>query len=150
MQLLQPQHQSAITVRARRFSSQGFSLIELLVVVVIIAMLVGMLIPTISLVRSSAKSSVCLNRFHHLGLAFEIYLGDNEGIYPPPIVFSSFNAWANNILGRSLSAVNAPTDGTADMFMCSEDPHRPTDIVPAGVWGAGSQVWAKEGLSHGY
>ena len=134
-----------------RNSDLGFSLIELLVVVVIIAMLVGMLMPTISLVRSSAKSSVCLNRFHHLGLAFEIYLGENEGIYPPPNVGNSpYNRWANYILGKSLSGGNAPTDGTAEMFMCSEDPHRPTDIVPAGVFGAGSQVWAKDGLSHGY
>jgi prepilin-type N-terminal cleavage/methylation domain-containing protein/prepilin-type processing-associated H-X9-DG protein len=150
MPLRQQSHQRVGSASGGRYSNHGFSLIELLVVVAIIAILAGILIPTISLVRSSAKSTVCLNRFRQLGLTFEIYLNDNEGVYPPPNVGAAFNRWPNYILGIDINVGNAPTDGTADMFMCSEDPHRPTDIVPVGTWGAGSQVWAKDGLSHGY
>lgn len=127
---------------------RGFTLTELLVVIVIIAMLIGMLMPAVALVRSSAKSTDCMNRFHQMGLAFEVYLNDNEGIYPPANDWYGFGGYTNYVLGIFQSI--APTDGTAKMFMCSEDKHKPTDIVPAGNYGAGLQVWTGSGQSHGY
>ncbi len=124
----------------------GFSLPELLVVIVIIAMLAGMLFSGITVVRSSALSASCQDRFRQMALIFDIYLSENEDVYPPSSTVLGFRSFINYLLGTNVQ----PTDENAKLFMCTEDKNRPTDIVPAGLWGAGSTVWAKDGQSHGY
>ena len=58
-----------------------FTLIELLVVVSIIAILAGMLLPTLSRTRNMAQQIVCLSNEKQLGLATNIYLSDNKDWY---------------------------------------------------------------------
>jgi prepilin-type N-terminal cleavage/methylation domain-containing protein len=58
---------------------RGFTLIELLVVISIIAVLAAMLLPAIGLVKSSARSSVCMNNLRQFGIGFMTYASDNEG-----------------------------------------------------------------------
>jgi prepilin-type N-terminal cleavage/methylation domain-containing protein len=62
---------------------QGFSLIELLVVVAIIATLAGMLMPAMTLVRDAAKITSCGSRLRQMHVCFENYLGLNEGMSMP-------------------------------------------------------------------
>lgn len=64
--------------------SVGFTLIELLVVISIIALLAAMLLPAISMVRDSAKASICTSNLRQVGMAFSAYGGENEGLMPPP------------------------------------------------------------------
>ena len=60
-------------------ATQGFALIELLVVITIIAVLASMLVPTVNLVRESAKRSICRSNLRQLSMATFAYLNDNEG-----------------------------------------------------------------------
>ncbi len=57
----------------------AFTLIELLVVIAIIALLMSILMPTLSKVREQGKRSVCLNHQRQLGIAWMMYADDYRG-----------------------------------------------------------------------
>ena len=61
---------------------QGFTLIELLVVISIIAILAGMLLPAISLVRESARKANCGSNQRQIVLAMVAYTSENDGSWP--------------------------------------------------------------------
>jgi prepilin-type N-terminal cleavage/methylation domain-containing protein/prepilin-type processing-associated H-X9-DG protein len=58
---------------------KGFTLIELLVVISIIALLMAILIPSLSLARKQASGSACLGNEQSLILAWVMYADDNDG-----------------------------------------------------------------------
>ena len=59
----------------------GFSLVELLVVIVIIAILASMLLPALRLAKEAAKASLCSSNFRQLGYANLNYIEDNKFIF---------------------------------------------------------------------
>ena len=69
------------TNRTRR--GMGFTLIELLVVMVIIALLVGLLLPALGRAREEARKTQCRSNLRQIGLAMNIYCNDNQGWTPP-------------------------------------------------------------------
>ncbi|RMD74805.1 MAG: type II secretion system protein [Lentisphaerae bacterium] len=59
-----------------------FSLVELLVVMVIIAILSAILLPALVRARETAKRSLCVSNLRQLGLAQEMYANDSNSYYP--------------------------------------------------------------------
>lgn len=72
-----------------RLHQRGFSLIELLVVISIVAILAALLLPAVHLVRSSAQTAGCSSNLRQFGLAFGIYLNDNDQTWP-------YSSWDGN------------------------------------------------------
>ncbi len=60
----------------------GFTLIELLVTIVIIALLVGIMMPALGQARVSARRSVCRAQLHEIATAFRVYLNESNDVLP--------------------------------------------------------------------
>jgi prepilin-type N-terminal cleavage/methylation domain-containing protein/prepilin-type processing-associated H-X9-DG protein len=67
----------------KRPKENGFTLVELLVVISIITLLLGVLVPVLSKARSAALRTTCRSNLKSIGLAFRMYLDNNEDIMPP-------------------------------------------------------------------
>jgi prepilin-type N-terminal cleavage/methylation domain-containing protein len=62
----------------------GFSLIEVIVVIAIIAILIGLLLPTLQGARAASKSIACQSNMRQIGVAMAAYAAENAGwLFPP-------------------------------------------------------------------
>lgn len=64
---------SRCLLRCRSVRTRGFTLIEILVVVAIMALLVAILIPSLKNARTQARRTVCLNNMHQLAVGLGSY-----------------------------------------------------------------------------
>lgn len=66
----------------RSDTRRGFTLVELLVVIGIIALLISILLPSLNRAREAAKTVKCSANLRSLGQGLQIYLQDNKGMMP--------------------------------------------------------------------
>jgi prepilin-type N-terminal cleavage/methylation domain-containing protein/prepilin-type processing-associated H-X9-DG protein len=67
-----------------RKTARGFTLIELLVVIAIIAIIAAILLPVLNMARERAQQAACLSNMRQWGLADNLYIDDNNNLYPFP------------------------------------------------------------------
>jgi prepilin-type N-terminal cleavage/methylation domain-containing protein/prepilin-type processing-associated H-X9-DG protein len=90
-----------------RRADRGFTLVELLVVIAIIGILMGMLLPAVSVVREGAKRTKCGNNLKNLITAMVNY-ESQKGVFPPGRVgCDSQETWP---------CINRRTNKTLEMY----------------------------------
>ena len=73
------------TSRTTRGDRDGFTLVELLVVIGIIALLISILLPSLSRARESARGVQCANNMRQQGLMMHMYANDQKGWFPDSV-----------------------------------------------------------------
>ncbi len=125
MNLLSPEPRSRASARC------AFTLVELLVVIAILAVLVGLLMPTLGRSKSSGFNAACVNNLRQLGIATRLYADDNRERLPSAEILPTMPVnpakplpricdILANYAARSVSG-SSHVSGGATVFKCPND-----------------------------
>lgn len=104
----------------------GFTLVELLVVLAVIAVLAALLLPALARAKSKAHNITCLSQLKQLGIATRLYAEDNNARLPAAELLPSNPSNPTQPLPRicdllAAYAGKAGTNGGPTVFKCPED-----------------------------
>ncbi len=72
----------------------GFTLVELMVVIGVIAILGAILLPALGRARESAQRAACQNNLKQWGTIFRMFASESKGAYPPPgVKWGPYTHW---------------------------------------------------------
>ena len=94
-------------------SRKGFTLIELLVVVAIIAVLIAILLPSLSKAREQTRRVVCASNLRQMGIAMRMYADDENGHLP-----DTFSENLSNIRTAAMQNLRRMISEAGVVFEC--------------------------------
>lgn len=106
-------------------SRRAFTLIELLVVIAIIALLAAILFPVFGRARENARSASCKSNLKQIGLGFQQYSQDYDGMTPGSSSANGNSSWPSLLM---------PYVKGEQLFACPSGEKSPmvrTDVMPA-------------------
>ena len=102
---------------SRRFTSTGFTLVALLIIVAIVAILAAMLLPALASAKRKAQRINCVNNLKQCGLSFRIWSGDNNDKYP----MAAFDSFGTQELVARYFQVMSNELSTPKVLICPAD-----------------------------
>lgn len=100
---------------------RGFTLLELLVVISIIAVLAGLLLPVVAMVRRMANDAKCGSNLQQIAAAIEVYKGDNDDSFPERLLWDATQAGVPSPITSDLFHSNGPLRGLTKILLCPRD-----------------------------
>jgi len=117
----------------------GFTLVELLVVLVIISLLFALVMVGTMTSRNKARQATCQSNLRQIGVALRMYMEDHGG-FPPPYQCGS-GGWDTLHCETYVAAVAPYLQGDREVWFCPADPYAGQDTL----WGERGDYW---GVDH--
>ena len=122
-------------MRKRSKVTEGFTLLELLVVIAILAILAALLLPLLSSAKAKTRRAVCTNNLRQINLGVRMYSDDSQDASPSPgaaelthtgiaPLYAAYKKLMKSYVG--LKGVSSPQD---KLFACPADVLNPSWLV---------------------
>jgi len=121
---------NAISRSAKKPNPNGFTLVELLVVLAVLSLLLAILVPAMHKVRMVAQRMACQNNLRQISIAWQTYLADYDGkFYRSDTANATYGGWQGTDypdVNRPLSPYLGlkpiePSPDAAKVFKCPGD-----------------------------
>ncbi|MBC8136245.1 MAG: prepilin-type N-terminal cleavage/methylation domain-containing protein [Fibrella sp.] len=107
----------------------GFTLVELLVVIAVIALLTAVLLPVFAQAREKARQTACLSNLRQIGMGWTLYANDYDGGFcpvtytvmdPVPTIYYWCTAYRSGTARSLVSGMWDPTAGLLYPYLKSQ------------------------------